>query len=133
MPPLDASLNVSSPHSSPPQLPPGLVQDDSLSDSLEDSLSIPIHPHSTPPQQLLGIIQDDSVLIILEFTPAPTLPAVPSILQQRLLEVMHPEVLSTLTPHLHFTSLPSPLLSSARSARLDLPFIFITTAVVTVR
>ncbi|KAN0139067.1 hypothetical protein V8E53_003069 [Lactarius tabidus] len=128
-PPLDASLSVSSPRSSPSQPPPGLVQDDSLSDSLEDSLTIPIHPHSTPPQQLLGIIRDDSVLITLEVAPAPTSPAVTSIPQQRLLEVTHPEVSSTLAPNLHFTSLPSPLSSSPRSARFDLPFIFVTTAV----
>ncbi|KAN0141825.1 hypothetical protein V8E53_000287 [Lactarius tabidus] len=129
VPPLDASLNVSSPRSSPSQPPPGLVQDDLLSDSLEDSLTIPIHSHSTPLQRPLGIIRDDSVLITLEVTLAPTSPAVPSILQQRLLEVTHPEVSSTLVPHLHFTSLPSPLSSSARSARFDFPFILVTIAV----
>jgi hypothetical protein len=129
MPPLDASLSVSSPRSSPSQPPPGLVQDDLLSDSLEDSLTIPIHSHSTPLQRPLGIIRDDSVLITLEVTLAPTSPAVPSILQQRLLEVTHPEVSSTLAPHLHFTSLPSPLSSSARSARFDFPFILVTIAV----
>ncbi|KAN0136585.1 hypothetical protein V8E53_005632 [Lactarius tabidus] len=127
--PLDTSLSISSPCLSPSQLPPGLMQDNSLSNSLEDSLTIPIHPHSMPPQQLLGIIQDDLVLITLKFTPAPTSLAVTSILQQCLLKVTHPEVLSMLVPHLHFTSLPSPLLSLACSAQFNLPFIFVTTAV----
>jgi hypothetical protein len=88
-----------------------------------------------------------------EVRPAPASSTTHSILQQRPFEVTQQvsstqqqlylvpqqlelqelllvyKVLSMLMPHLHFTSLPSPLPSSPCSACLDPSFVFITTAV----
>jgi hypothetical protein len=153
---LEASLNFpDSPHSSQLQPPHEYTQGDAVSAPIEASLNVLAPPHSTPPQRPLGVTPVDLDSSPLELRPAPASSTTPSILQQRpfevtqqvstaqqqsylapqqlklqdLLLVYQVTVSSTLTPRLHFTSLPLPLSSSPRSACLDPPFVFATTAV----
>jgi hypothetical protein len=138
---LEASLTVP-PHSSSLQPLPGLVL-------LEDP-NDPIPPHSTSQiksqERKFGPTPADSDSSTLDLTLinaslSPLLEVTAQIanaqqrsylvpqsleLQDRLLVY---EVSSTLAPRLHVTSLLSPLSSSPSSARLDLPFVFVTTAV----
>jgi hypothetical protein len=143
---LDASLNITG-HSS------ALMQDRSLSVSFEESLNVPAPPHSTPPQRPLGVKPVDSDSFPREVRPAPASSTTASILRQRPFEdtqqvsntqqqsYLVPQQLelqdlspvyeasSTLAPRLHFSSSSSFFSSSPRSARLDFPFVFVTTAV----
>jgi hypothetical protein len=153
---LEASLNIpNSPHSSQLQPPHEYTQGDAVSAPIEASLNVLAPPHLTPLQRPLRVTPVDLDSSPLELRPAPASSTTPSILQQRpfevtqqvstaqqqsylapqqlklqdLLPVYQVTVSSTLTPRLHFTSLPLPLLSSPRSACLDPPFVFATTAV----
>jgi hypothetical protein len=151
---LETSLNIPSRgNSSPSPPPPEYTQVDAVSAPLEGSLKIRAPPHSTPPQRPLGVTPVDSDSSPLELRPAPASSITPSILQQRLFEVTQQvssaqqhlylvpqqlelqdlspvyEASSTLAPRLHFSSSAPLLSSSSRSAQLDLPFVFATTAV----
>ena len=85
--------------------------------SLEDSLNAPVSPHSTTPRRPPRIVREDLVPISVDVVLAPALPVVPSIPQQRPLEVTQLEISSTLAPH-HFHLSPSTIPSGRSSSHV---------------